>query len=78
MKEADAFVVLGSSSSNNSKELLSVAKRHFPNKPCYLALSKDELLDVKFDKCIRSVALISGASTSQDDVLAAKGYLETL
>lgn len=78
MKEADAFVVLGSSNSNNSKELLSIAKRHFPNKPCYLALSKDELLGVKFDKRVHSVALISGASTSQEDVLAAKGYLESL
>lgn len=78
MNEADAFVVLGSSNSNNSKELLSVSKRHYPNKPCFLALSKNELLNVSFGPTIRNVALISGASTSKEDVLAAKDYLESL
>lgn len=78
MDEADAFVVLGSSSSNNSKELLSIAKRHNPSKPCYLALSRGELKNVSFGPTVHNVALISGASTSKEDVLTAKDYLESL
>ncbi|MCQ2742367.1 MAG: hypothetical protein MJ239_03615 [Bacilli bacterium] len=67
-------VVLGSSTSNNSKKLYEIAveKGH----KAHLCLGLDEVKKLKLEG--KEVALSSGASTAPDDFDKVREYLETL
>lgn len=73
----DLIVILGSRTSNNSKELLNLAKSAFPGIDAFLALSA---IDIDKQTLIghHHVLLSSGASTDEADVRKSKAYLESL
>ncbi len=73
----DLIVILGSTTSNNSKELFALAKGAFPNIDAFLSLSVEEI-DKKSLIGHRHALLSSGASTDEADVQRAKVYLESL
>ena len=74
-EEADALIVLGSSSSNNSVKLAEIGKGK--GIPTFLCLGIDEVSRLDLSS-FHKVALCSGASTSREAVLRVKDYLESL
>ncbi len=75
--DIDLVVVLGSESSNNSKELYALAKRTYPSAKAYLRLSVHELPIDELKGC-KHALLGSGASTQSESIEEAKSYLESL
>lgn len=73
-KEADATIVLGSPSSNNSRKLYEIASS---NGPAYLCLGLAEVKKLDL-KGFRVIALSSGASTCKETFLEVQSYLESL
>ncbi len=73
----DLVVILGSRTSNNSKELLNLAKSAFPGIDAFLVLSATDI-DKKALICHHHALLSSGASTDEADVRKSKAYLESL
>lgn len=76
-KDYGAILILGSKTSNNSLKLLEVAKTVYPNLPSYLCLDLKEAKELPL-KGLRDVLLTSGASSSKEEVLDVKTYLESL
>lgn len=73
----DAIIILGSKTSNNSQKLLEVARKKYPNSLSYLCLDLQETKKLPL-KGAKNVLLGSGASSSKEEVLAVKNYLESL
>ncbi len=71
----DLVVVLGSSTSNNTKRLYDIAKRRFTKAEVWRILSVDELKE-KTLRPYRNALLVSGASSAANDVIDVKNYLE--
>ena len=71
----DALIVLGSTTSNNSKKLAEIGINK--NIPTYLCLNLEDVkrLDLSSYRCI---VLASGASTSRECYLQVKSYLSAL
>lgn len=76
-RDFDAIVILGSKTSNNSQKLLRVAKELYPNIPSFLSLSLEDVKKLPIAKK-KKILLGSGASSSKEEVLAVKNYLESL
>lgn len=73
----DLVIILGSKTSNNSQKLLEVAKKTYPKAFSYLCLSFEEVKKLPLEGA-KNVLLGSGASSSKEEVLAVKDYLESL
>ncbi len=72
--KADAAIIIGSSTSNNSKKLYQIASLSCPSFLC-LDLEQVKKLDLKkYSK----IALASGTSTSRDTFLSVRDYLSSL
>ena len=74
-KQANIMLIIGSSTSSNTKELYNIAKVYCKN--TYLISTKEDLDSITFDKK-DIVGITSGASTSRDDIEEIINYLKEL
>lgn len=73
-RNADCAIVLGSSTSNNSKKLVEIASKSCP---AFLCLGLEEVKRLDLSKFAK-VALASGTSTSRETFLEVRAYLQKL
>ena len=71
----DLVVVLGSSTSNNTQRLFTMAKQRFTNATVWRVLSAGELKQKPLDSYHRAL-VISGASSAASEVIAIKNVLK--
>ncbi len=75
-KEADAFVVIGSKGSNNTRKLIQLVNDNFPNKKCLNVVDVDDLTKhIQELNGNDKILIASGASTPDYVVLECKKYL---
>jgi 4-hydroxy-3-methylbut-2-enyl diphosphate reductase len=75
--DIDLFVILGSSNSNNTVKLASIAEQNYPNAQVIRALNLAELKTYSL-KGKKKAALASGASTSSETFNEVLAYLKSL
>lgn len=75
--DVDLYVVMGSSTSNNTMKLLGLAKAKYPTAKVIRCLDLEEISNMEL-KGFKKAALISGASTGLREFEEVKAYLESL
>ena len=75
--DVDLYVVMGSSTSNNTMKLLGLAKAKYPTAKVIRCLDLEEIRNMEL-KGFKKAALISGASTGLREFEEVKAYLESL
>lgn len=76
-QDIDMFLILGSTSSNNTLKLLECAKNSHPHSRIERALDLKEAKKIDY-RFVKKIALASGASTSREDFLEVGQYLENI
>ena len=76
-RDVDLYVVMGSSTSNNTMKLLGLAKAKYPTAKVIRCLDFEEIRNMEL-KGFKKAALISGASTGLREFEEVKTYLESL